>query len=294
MEYNLVYFIGNSYGCDANSCGMGIGPQEQFINCADIAILPDCTDFNRQTSTSPPTASSQTNTRYTGNTWTTNEDSTWATDDDDIWKNDGGDTLTTDQGDTWTTDEDNTWTNDDNTWTTDEDDTWTTDEGNAWTTGQENSWTTNQDNTRTTGQENTWTTYQDNKWKTNQHDQHTTTAGVYKSTNSWQTENTHGTTLVSHGFPCHGIGMFAGVSGSDNWCSKNCYAEKPFCPTTHCRCGAQYSEKKVNTSITKTYLYNDDPLKPHFKRVNLWFTGIYIIFLILLKNIDCGCSARRF
>ena len=42
--------------------------------------------------------------------------------------------------------------------------------------------------------------------------------------------------------------------------------------------------------ITKTYLYNIDPLKPHFYIVKLGFTGVYIIFLFLLKNIDCGYS----
>ena len=42
--------------------------------------------------------------------------------------------------------------------------------------------------------------------------------------------------------------------------------------------------------ITKTHLYNFDPLKPHFYIVKLGFTGVYIIFLILLKNIDCGYS----
>ena len=42
--------------------------------------------------------------------------------------------------------------------------------------------------------------------------------------------------------------------------------------------------------ITKTYLYNFDPLKPHFYIVKLGFTGVYIIFLFLLKNIDCGYS----
>ena len=40
--------------------------------------------------------------------------------------------------------------------------------------------------------------------------------------------------------------------------------------------------------ITKTYLYNFDPLKPHFYIVKLGFTGVNIIFLFLLKNIDCG------
>ena len=42
--------------------------------------------------------------------------------------------------------------------------------------------------------------------------------------------------------------------------------------------------------ITKTCLYNFDLLKPHFYIVKLGFTGVYIIFLILLKNIDCGYS----
>ena len=42
--------------------------------------------------------------------------------------------------------------------------------------------------------------------------------------------------------------------------------------------------------MTKTYLYNFDPLKPHFYIVKLGFTGVYIIFLFLLKNIGCGYS----
>ena len=32
--------------------------------------------------------------------------------------------------------------------------------------------------------------------------------------------------------------------------------------------------------ITKTYIYNFDPLKSHFYIVKLRFTGVYIIFLI--------------
>ena len=43
-------------------------------------------------------------------------------------------------------------------------------------------------------------------------------------------------------------------------------------------------------NITKTYLYNFDPLKPHFYIVKLGFTGVYIIFLISAQNIDCGYS----
>ena len=45
--------------------------------------------------------------------------------------------------------------------------------------------------------------------------------------------------------------------------------------------------------ITKTCLYNFDPLKPHFYTVKLGFTGVYIIFLFLLKNIVTK-TARRF
>ena len=42
--------------------------------------------------------------------------------------------------------------------------------------------------------------------------------------------------------------------------------------------------------ITKTRLYSFDPLKPHFYIVKLGFTGVYIIYLFLLKNIYCGYS----
>ena len=43
-------------------------------------------------------------------------------------------------------------------------------------------------------------------------------------------------------------------------------------------------------NITKRRLYNFDPLKPHFYIVKLGLTGVYIIFLISAKNIDCGYS----
>ena len=45
-------------------------------------------------------------------------------------------------------------------------------------------------------------------------------------------------------------------------------------------------------TITKTCLYNFDPLKPHFYIVELGFTGVYIIFLFLLKNIYSGYSSE--
>ena len=37
-------------------------------------------------------------------------------------------------------------------------------------------------------------------------------------------------------------------------------------------------------NITKTCLYNFDPLKPHFYIVKLGFKGVYIIFLIFAKK----------
>ena len=49
-------------------------------------------------------------------------------------------------------------------------------------------------------------------------------------------------------------------------------------------------KKWYGINITKTYLYNSDPLKPHFYIVKLGFTGVYIIFLISAQNIDCVYS----
>ena len=47
---------------------------------------------------------------------------------------------------------------------------------------------------------------------------------------------------------------------------------------------------KERYNITEICLYKFDPLKAHFYIVKLGFTGVYIIFLFLLKNIDCGYS----
>ena len=51
--------------------------------------------------------------------------------------------------------------------------------------------------------------------------------------------------------------------------------------------------------ITKTCLYNFDPLKPHFYIVKLGFTGVYIIFLISAQKhrlwvLVRTASSRRF
>ena len=52
---------------------------------------------------------------------------------------------------------------------------------------------------------------------------------------------------------------------------------------------ARVIKDQVKINITKTCLYNFDPLKPHFYIVKLGFTEIHIIFLISAykKNIDC-------
>ena len=42
----------------------------------------------------------------------------------------------------------------------------------------------------------------------------------------------------------------------------------------------QFETKVKLLCISKTCLYNFDPLKPHFCIVKLGFTGVYIIFLI--------------
>ena len=52
----------------------------------------------------------------------------------------------------------------------------------------------------------------------------------------------------------------------------------------------RFSDLAAQVCITKTCLYNFDPLKPHFYIVKLGFTGVYIIFLISAQNIDCGYS----
>ena len=55
-----------------------------------------------------------------------------------------------------------------------------------------------------------------------------------------------------------------------------------------CLLGTQMFPPLYN--ITKTRLYNFDPLKPHIYIVKLGFKGVYIIFLIPAQNIDCGYS----
>ena len=76
------------------------------------------------------------------------------------------------------------------------------------------------------------------------------------------------------------IMLWSGVGGSACTCSCICLKT---CLTFVIR---WLSSNILN--ITKTCLYNFDPLKPHFYIVKLGFAGVYIIFLSLHKNIDCG------
>ena len=55
----------------------------------------------------------------------------------------------------------------------------------------------------------------------------------------------------------------------------------------------QGSSLAVTLFITKTGLYNFDPLKPHFYMVKLGFKGVNIIFLILLKKQIVGTSTHN-
>ena len=62
---------------------------------------------------------------------------------------------------------------------------------------------------------------------------------------------------------------------------------------------AGLSESSLDVYITKTYLYNFYPLKPHFYIVKLGFTGVYIIFLISAQKhrlwvLVRTASPRRF
>ena len=48
--------------------------------------------------------------------------------------------------------------------------------------------------------------------------------------------------------------------------------------------------RKLQTFITKTCPCNVYPIEPHFYIVKLGFAGVYLIFLLLIQNIDCGNS----
>ena len=69
-----------------------------------------------------------------------------------------------------------------------------------------------------------------------------------------------------------------------------CHNAKPFVVTTTYVYQQVYNSHWFKNNqifqlfITKTCLYNIDPLKPHFYIVKLGFTGVYIIFLISVQK----------
>ena len=88
---------------------------------------------------------------------------------------------------------------------------------------------------------------------------------------------------------------------SPHWCDSNKYPKHTLyeeitikhgiCCISFCSLRILCNSKFILMAIiTKICLYNFDPLKPHFYIVKLGFTGVYVIFLFLLKNIDCGYS----
>ena len=52
------------------------------------------------------------------------------------------------------------------------------------------------------------------------------------------------------------------------------------CLIMTCASAKDSTRSEILYTITKTYLYNFDPLIPHFYIAKLGFTGVYIIFLI--------------
>ena len=51
-----------------------------------------------------------------------------------------------------------------------------------------------------------------------------------------------------------------------------------------------YTSTVSTVFITKTYPCNIYPLEPHFYIAKLGYAGVYLFFLFLLQNIDCGYS----
>ena len=52
----------------------------------------------------------------------------------------------------------------------------------------------------------------------------------------------------------------------------------------------QYTCTLGDINIRKTCPCNEYPLKTHFYIVKLGYAGVYLFFLFLLQNIDCGYS----
>ena len=50
------------------------------------------------------------------------------------------------------------------------------------------------------------------------------------------------------------------------------------------------TKRMPGSYIRKTCPCNEYPLKPHFYIVKVGYAGVYLFFLFLLQNIDCGYS----
>ena len=48
--------------------------------------------------------------------------------------------------------------------------------------------------------------------------------------------------------------------------------------------------RELSYTIMQTCPYNVYPIEPHFYIEKLGFAGVYLFFLFLLQNIDCGYS----
>ena len=73
------------------------------------------------------------------------------------------------------------------------------------------------------------------------------------------------------------------------WMTNSVDPGQPTDPNLHCSAGPGLtSPLNRPVHITKTHLYNFNPLKPHFYIVKPGFTWVFIIFHISAQNIDCG------
>ena len=93
------------------------------------------------------------------------------------------------------------------------------------------------------------------------------------------------------------IRIFTGLVLDSQWCKVSSCEQRRLI-RLHV-CAGLFQASLGARHITKTCLYNFDPLKPHFYIVKLGFTGVYIIFLILAQKhrlwvLVRTASMRRF
>ena len=59
---------------------------------------------------------------------------------------------------------------------------------------------------------------------------------------------------------------------------------------SHDKCSKHYKVYTIKTLACPCNIY---PLKSHFYIVKVGNTGVYLFFLFLIQNIDCGYSLNR-